>query len=373
MLLPRFAPDSLSMMATFWCRYSALYYGLVVLCAAVFALHGGLLPLVLFTFVGLPMGWFPGRPRRLFVLACFLFSFALLSIKLIYHCPDLPSHGIRGRGFFEPQSLSKRQGHQGPYYLYRGVLRYFEGEDGCKLQSAPVIIRVRSRGERPLADRGYYVRGQLRQLDSYRYLLKLDSEMERSSHRSWSLVELRFRAKEAVKAHLSSFISDPQARALLVGLATGELDDRLLRLEFGRLGVQHVLAISGFHFAILAAMLHFLLRPFLSRKALSLSLSGILSSYYLFLGSGPSIQRAWIAALVVLLGELLGRRPRSLNTLGIALLFVLLCDPLQCLQRGFQYSFLATSAILLVYPLTDDFLKGLFPQHRLFRPIYQHT
>lgn len=135
--------------------------------------------------------------------------------------------------------------------------------------------------------------------------------------------------------------------------------------EFGRFGLQHIMAISGFHFAIFAAIFSLILKLVLRRRMATILLILLLSAYFLFLGLSPSIMRAWITVMVSLAGGLFEKRGSGLNALGLSLMAILLYDPLLSLHVGFQYSFAATGAILLLYNPCHELLAHLFPKRNL--------
>ena len=70
--------------------------------------------------------------------------------------------------------------------------------------------------------------------------------------------------------------------------------------------------------------------------------------------------RAWLTILVAMCGYLLNKRGSALNSLGIAMLVVLAYDPILCNHIGFQLSFLATAAILMLFNGIDHSLKYTF-------------
>lgn len=197
-------------------------------------------------------------------------------------------------------------------------------------------------------------------------MLKLSpDEPWRPVLRSRSLAERRYQAKEALSAHIRSHFPNRRSAAFLSGILTGEFDDRLMLHEFGRFGLQHIMAISGFHFAIVAAIFTFLMRLFLEKRAAAFILIGLLTLYFIFLGYNPSIIRAYVAVTIMLIGSLWERQGTGLNSLGFALMLLLLYDPLLCLHIGFQYSFAATGAILLFFSPLETLLQKWFPKRFL--------
>jgi predicted membrane metal-binding protein len=70
-------------------------------------------------------------------------------------------------------------------------------------------------------------------------------------------------------------------------MLTGDVDDRLLNLEFNRLGLQHILGVSGFQFVLLAALVGFLFRLILPYKIATCGLILSLTAYFFFLATLP--------------------------------------------------------------------------------------
>jgi competence protein ComEC len=133
------------------------------------------------------------------------------------------------------------------------------------------------------------------------------------------------------------------------------------------------MAISGFHFAIIASILALLLRFMIPERLSTPLLILLLSSYFFFLGDSPSIIRAWITILVALVGLSLERRSFGINSLGVAILFILLYNPLMSQSIGFQFSALSTAAILLFYPIFDHLMQKVFIRRSLGQMIEMDT
>jgi competence protein ComEC len=78
----------------------------------------------------------------------------------------------------------------------------------------------------------------------------------------------------------------------------------------GQIGtITHVLAISGQHVAVLAAVIYFALRAFVLPAALRVGVTlGLIWLYILVAGAPPSAIRAGVVATLVLAASLLGRQ-----------------------------------------------------------------
>lgn len=226
------------------------------------------------------------------------------------------------------------------------------------------------------ANHDYQITGTVHALNGCAYALNAFSWQPIKG--SFSLAEKRYQAKKWVHAYIRKHIKQRRAAHFLTGMVTGALEDRVMLQEFGNLGLSHIMAISGFHFALLTLAFHLLLRLFVPHKLEALLLIVLLTGYLLFIGDSPSIQRAWIAVMIFLLGQLFERPPQPLNSLGVALLVALILNPLSAMTLSFQLSFLATAGILLLYTPFNDLLQLWLPKRPLkkvvaYPLIWQHV
>ena len=130
----------------------------------------------------------------------------------------------------------------------------------------------------------------------------------------------------------------PLAEALLVAQRDG-IEPKVKR-DFAASGLAHLLAISGTHVALVAAMVMLaaaLLRlPALTGSALGAAAAVV---YVLFLGAPYPAVRAALQILLVLAARLLQRPAYNFALLAAAGAAILLWDPLALLDAGFQLSF----------------------------------
>lgn len=266
---------------------------------------------------------------------------------------------------FHPISLER---HQSPFYSDLKMRGYAEWEE----KTLPCSLFFKE--ERPLADRSYAMTGTLKQKGPGDYRFQ-PSTWEPIPH-THSLAELRFQAKERVRRFLHQHLPDDSSAALLSSLITGDVEERLLRYQFGRLGLQHLLAISGFHFGLLLSFLSLLLQQVFSLRTKWTILFVVATLYCLFVGSAPAVQRAWGIASLYLLAKFLRRPASPINLLGAALLLELIFSPLCARSLGFQLSFAACFGILLAYGPAERVLRRFLPrrsaeERRLFSPALQ--
>lgn len=354
----------------FWIQTPALLYGLAMLLGVAFGLDFRWEWIIPGAFLFAPL--ISGKSRLVPRLGL-AFLIALASgfyVSAYYRLPDLPPDGVKGEGYFEIHGLIKSNTHIGSRWVYKGTLKsfYYDGKIIGKNIPLQISLSEQSYLERPLANRSYAIEGILRKNEAgYYSLTPIKDQPWKALDRSWSLAEWRYLAKKIVKEYIKDHISNSQSAIFLGGLATGEFEDRLMKHEFGRFGLQHIMAISGFHFAIIALILSVLFRLILQKKSSHLLLMLLLSTYFVFLGTSASILRAWIAIVLALGATLIQKRGNGLNSLGVGLMVLLLIDPLMVQGIGFQFSFAVTAAILMIYGSCDRFIEMIVEKRGLFQ------
>ena len=143
----------------------------------------------------------------------------------------------------------------------------------------------------------------------------------------------------------------PTEAAVVRGMVLGDrsLIPDELAVAFQRSGVTHVLAISGQHVAILAAVVFFGLRlvavPPNARAGITIMVTWL---YIVVAGAPPSALRAGVVATFVLAAKPLGRQVSPLHFMTTMLAAVLAYNPLLVYSTGFQLSVAAVMGILLL-------------------------
>jgi competence protein ComEC len=142
----------------------------------------------------------------------------------------------------------------------------------------------------------------------------------------------------------------PTSAALLAGLLLGERTGLPPEVDaaFRRAGVYHVLAVSGFNVALVAATAWTLLAlARVPRRLTSLGAITVVLGFAAVVGGQPSVLRATIMAVLVLAALLLDREAAVLNSLALAALVILALRPNDLYDPGFQLSFAATAGIVV--------------------------
>ena len=131
-------------------------------------------------------------------------------------------------------------------------------------------------------------------------------------------------------------------------------------------GIGHVLSISGYHMAVVAGIVFFVVRAILAlipgladrapiKKWAALAALIVTAFYLVLSGAEVATQRSFIMIAIVLIGVMLDRPILTLRTVTIAALLVLLFAPEAIVHPSFQMSFAATLKYTLYQRFNEIF------------------
>jgi competence protein ComEC len=166
---------------------------------------------------------------------------------------------------------------------------------------------------------------------------------------------LMYRVHDSLLESIYMLFPEPEA-SLLAGILLGS--DKAIPAEvkqaFVNTGTAHIIAISGFNIAIVAAIFVALFSRVLGKKWGSLlAILGII--LYTFLtGASASVVRAAIMGSMSVIAAQFGRRNLATTALATAALFMAVFNPLVLWDIGFQLSFAATLGLVFyAQPMQD--------------------
>jgi competence protein ComEC len=150
---------------------------------------------------------------------------------------------------------------------------------------------------------------------------------------------------------LNDIVPEPEA-ALGAGILLGvrgaiapEIND-----AFATAGLTHVVAISGWNIAIVAALVTSAVQPLARRPGGRWTTAAVAAAtvggYVLLTGASPSVVRAALMAAAMLVARLGGSRAHAASALALAALVMLLAAPPVLWDVGFQLSLLATAGLV---------------------------
>ena len=147
--------------------------------------------------------------------------------------------------------------------------------------------------------------------------------------------------------------------ALLLGIRDN-MDSDFTTL-YQRAGLSYILALSGMHLAIIAALISFLLKKPLGLKWCAIAGAVIIVFYCLLVGPMPSLNRS---ALMYILGVLaiLGALPKkAMSILSLSFLIQIIVTPAAGNTLSFILSYLALLGILITGQGLSSFFAGKVP------------
>ncbi|MGM0588089.1 MAG: DNA internalization-related competence protein ComEC/Rec2 [Bacteroidota bacterium] len=199
-----------------------------------------------------------------------------------------------------------------------------------------------------LRESGIVAHGKLENIHDYQ-----------SAQRGMTLARFRNSVSETIDR-----LYKPERAALAKAIIMGEKSDlrNQTRDSFIRSGLAHIMAVSGLHVGILVGCFWFLI-PYLWNyrwgRWLGLLSVGLLCFIYAGLAGFPaSVLRASIMALLLTGGKLFSKQRNALNMLGAAGFVILLIDPGQLADVGFQLSFVALIMIIVVWQSMQEWIPN---------------
>lgn len=171
----------------------------------------------------------------------------------------------------------------------------------------------------------------------------------------WAL-KLKAGIEEAILKHLPM-----PAAAVLEAMVLGErrrLPDFISRAMI-KTGTVHLLVVSGFNVGIITFIILLSLKLLrLNLKLRCLATIPFLLIYCFMTGASNPVIRATVMAVMLLLAHLFKREADIYNSLALSGLFILIINPRQLFDVGFQLSFISVISIVFLYPLLRRFIRA---------------
>ncbi|EEM75889.1 DNA internalization-related competence protein ComEC/Rec2 [Bacillus thuringiensis serovar pondicheriensis BGSC 4BA1] len=153
-----------------------------------------------------------------------------------------------------------------------------------------------------------------------------------------------------------------QSGAFMNALLFGDRQQMTFEVEgqYQQFGLVHLLAISGSHIVLLVVIVYFiLLRSGVTREIATVCLIFFIPIYMILAGASPSVIRASITGVLMLIAFMCSIRLSSLDALSITAICMLIFDPYLVFNIGFQFSFVGSFALLLSAPLLLESGNGV--------------
>ncbi len=164
-----------------------------------------------------------------------------------------------------------------------------------------------------------------------------------------------YRARKGIAQQIEKHFSLAESsliKALLIGDRRAIPD--YISDDFQKSGTIHILAISGLHISILLTVIIYLLTLLHIRKRLRHGIAiMLLIGFAVLAGASPSVMRAVICSVILLVAANWGEEEDRLNTLSLSALFLLLLNPYTLFDLSFILSYSSILGIYFFYPLIE--------------------
>lgn len=157
-------------------------------------------------------------------------------------------------------------------------------------------------------------------------------------------------------------------RGIVAGVLLG--DDEWIAEEvdelYFTLGIGHILALSGFHLGIITIIMMWLCkRVGLSYYTRQIVVLMGIWGYTLFTGAASSTIRASIMATIILIARCLWEEEDMPTSIALAAIVILMGNPFQLYQVGFQLSFVAIISICISSILIEELEEHYKPNKKV--------
>lgn len=196
------------------------------------------------------------------------------------------------------------------------------------------------------------------------YVRPTDWQWQQLSLSSLSWVQrmrLRFLLwRHQLLSHFRQWGIDDQAYGIIAAMTLGEKSqlDASQKEIFSRVGASHVLALSGLHLMIIYTVISLIVgwRRFRTLSQILIVLA--IWAFAFLVGLSSSVVRAALMISIYALLSVGYRERMSVNTLAFVAIIMLLVSPLALYDVGFQLSFMAVLAIVLLNPLLSGLIAA---------------
>lgn len=141
----------------------------------------------------------------------------------------------------------------------------------------------------------------------------------------------------------------------------------IIKEHFSENGLSHILAISGMHIAIIILISNKLLDIIIKRQKLkNILLLVTIIMYGLIIKSSSSSLRAIIIASMHIIAKLIYKKDNFIVNISLASLILLIINPYNLTDAGFQLSFLASIGIVIIL----EKIPNIKTKNKLLKYIY---
>ena len=156
-----------------------------------------------------------------------------------------------------------------------------------------------------------------------------------------------YKISDEIKENIEEFMGEKYS-GLLIGLLLGDSSkiDENMEENFKITSLTHILAVSGAQVSYIIAAMYSLLKRKIGIQKTRVVIIASLIFYTALTGFSPSIVRAGIMGIILMISGLVFRKNDIINSIAISLFFMLVYNPFLLENVGLQLSYLGTIGII---------------------------
>ena len=156
-----------------------------------------------------------------------------------------------------------------------------------------------------------------------------------------------YKISDEIKENIEEFMGEKYS-GLLIGLLLGDSSkiDENMEENFKITSLTHILAVSGAQVSYIIVAMYSLLKRKIGIQKTRVVIIASLIFYTALTGFSPSIVRAGIMGIILMISGLVFRKNDIINSIAISLFFMLVYNPFLLENVGLQLSYLGTIGII---------------------------
>ncbi len=250
------------------------------------------------------------------------------------------------------------------YSLYNKIL------PGNKIEIAGIFVKGRERRNPGEFDYNKY----LREKGISGFIISNSvNELKILNYDHDLLSSIVFKIRKAIDNEITKLHSE-KAAAFIRGqiLADRSNIEYNAVVEFINSGVAHILAVSGLNVGFIVLIIIILFGRINLYIRSIMIMAGIIF-FMILTNSQPSVIRATIMSAIIAIGFVTNRSTNIFNSLAVSALIILLLEPRQLFDPGFQLSYSAVFSIAVIYPIYQRWVSSTVIKSRMLNYLLTYS
>lgn len=164
-------------------------------------------------------------------------------------------------------------------------------------------------------------------------------------------------------------ILDNETAGMFLGLMIGIKDgiSEEIEINFKNASMSHILAVSGMHITYIILGLNIILNNIAGKRNTYMIIIPVILIYMMISGFTPSITRAGIMGILLVVSKLIHRKNDIYTSISISLLIILINNPYLIRNLGLQLSYIGTIGIIVFYKRTLKMMKNINIKNKTYK------